>query len=126
MKLFLPILWFVLNVLSFNTLRSPYEQGKLGTEASTNSFWSESSSDDSSSPNSPIYFLPEEFEENEEKDADGESDIQFLEYDLADVTNSYRFLPQLTEHFGDSHLASKYTTFANNQAKFITYQNIRI
>lgn len=126
MKLFLPILWFVLNVLSFNTLRSPYEQDKLGTEESTTSFWSKSSSDHSSSPNSQIYFLPEAFEENEEKDADGESDIQFLAYDLADTSNSYCFLPQLTEHLGNIRLAKKYPTFANNQAKFITYRNLRI
>ncbi len=126
MRIFLPILWFVLNVLSFNTLRSPYEQGKLGSEQSKTAFWSQSSPDHSSSPNSQIYFLPEEFEENVEEDADGESDIQFLDYDSADATNNYRFPTQLTESFGGTLLVKTRTFLAINRAKFITYQNIRI
>ncbi|GGD55921.1 hypothetical protein GCM10011514_20020 [Emticicia aquatilis] len=126
MKIFLPILWFVLNVLSFNTLRSPYEQGEQGSEHSKISFWSQSSSQHSSNKNSQIYFLAEEFEENVEEDADGESEIQFLDYDLADATSSYRFLPTLTEYSGSIRIAQKYTSPANNRAKFIIYQNIRI
>lgn len=126
MRIFLPILWFVLNVLSFNTLRSPYEQGEFGTEQSKISFWSQSSSDHSSNKNAPIYFLAEELEENVEEDADGESDIQFSDYELADTQNYYRFLPKLTEHFSGTQIIQKHTALAINRAKFITYQNIRI
>lgn len=126
MRIFLPILWFVLNVLTFNTLRSPYEQGELDSEQPKTAFWSQSYPDHSSSPNSQIYFLAEEFEEIIEEDADSESEIQFLDYELPDATNIYRLLAHFSAFFGNIRLAQRYTSLVINQTKFIIYQNIRI
>ncbi|WP_305952261.1 hypothetical protein [Emticicia oligotrophica] len=126
MKIFLPILWFVLNVLSFNTLRSPYQQGKLGFEDTKKTFWSQSSSEHSSSKSILLYFLAEEFQENIEEDADGESDIQFLDCDWANTASNYLFLVQLRASFCSIRILDNRIRFAINQAKFLLYQNFRI
>lgn len=126
MRIFLPILWFVLNVLSFNTFRRPYEQNKLGYEHEKITCWSKSSSGHSSNKNSQIYFLPEEFEENLEEDTDGESDIQFLDCDLGNATNSYRLLSQLKKPINGISVPNSRTSPAINRAKFIIYHNIRV
>lgn len=126
MRIFLPILWFVLNVLSFNTLRSPYQQGKLGFENSKNTFWSQSSPEHSSSQSTLLYFLAEEFQENIEEDADGESDIQFLDCDLTNTASDYLFLVQLKASLCSIRILDNRTLFAINQAKFLLNQNFRI
>lgn len=123
MRIFLPILWFVLNVLSFNTSSILYEQH---SSSSRDLFWSQSSSNHPSNKNTQVYFLAEEFEENVEEDADNEPDIQFSDYNLTNASNSNRFPPQFIQHFDYTPIAPEYIFLAIEQAKFITYRNIRV
>lgn len=126
MRMFLPILWFVLNVLSFNTLTNPYEQNTQTTKESTKAFWSQSSSDHSSNKNSQIYFLPEEFEENVEEDVETDSDIQFIGCDLNNSVSLNSFLAQLEQSHVNTSIFNHQLSVATTQAKFILYQNFRI
>lgn len=123
MRIFLPILWLMLIVLSFNTFSHSYEQHSHYSKAL---FWSKSSTKHPSNKNTQVYFLAEEFEENVEEDSDNESDIQFSDYDLPNTFNSNRFTPQFIQHFGYTLIAPACTSLAYKQAKFITYQNIRV
>lgn len=124
MRMFLPILWFVLNVLSFNTLSNNYEQKKLDNAQSA--YWSASPSDHSSDSKSQNYFPTEKVEENVEEDSENESDLKIYGGSLDLAYNQFTFIQQteafkkLTACFGDIFPT------ASNQAKFILFRNIRI
>ena len=122
--MFLPILWFVLNVLSFNTFSNSYEQKSLDNAQST--YWSASPSDHSSDNKSQNYFPTEKVEENVEEDSENESDLEIFGGSLDLAYNQFTFIKQtaafkkLTACFGDI------LPVASNQAKFILFRNIRI
>lgn len=122
--MFLPIFWFVLNVLSFNTLSNNYEQKNLDNAQS--SYWSASPSDHSSDSKSQSYFPTEKVEENVEEDSEHESDLEIFGGSLDLAYNQFTFINQtaafkkLTACFGDI------LPVASNQAKFILFRNIRI
>lgn len=124
MRMFLPILWFVLNVLSFNTFSSNYEQKNLDNAQHT--YWSASPSDNSSDSKSQNYFPSEKVEENVEEDSEQESDLKTFGGSLDFPYNQFTFIKQtaafkkLTACFGDVFPT------ASNQAKFILFRNIRI
>ncbi len=122
--MFLPILWFVLNVLSFDTFSNNYEQKKLDNEQST--YWSASTSGNSSDNKSQSYFPTEKVEENVEEDSEHESDLEIFGGSPDLTYNQFTFIKQtaafkkLTACFGDI------LPVASNQAKFILFRNIRI
>lgn len=124
MRMFLPILWFVLNVLSFNTFSNNYGQKNLDNAQSA--YWSASPSDHSSDNKSQSYFPTEKVEENIEEDSEHESELEIFGGSLDLAYNQFRFIKQtsafkkLTACFGDI------LPFAPNQAKFILFSNIRI
>jgi len=124
MKMFLPILWFVLNVLSFDTFSNNYEQKNLENSKST--YWSASPSDNSSDNKSQSYFVSEKVEENVEEDSEHESNLEIFGGSLDLTYNQFTFINQtaafkkLTACFGDIFSS------ASNQAKFILFRNIRI
>lgn len=119
----LPILWFVVNVLSFNTFSNNYELKKNGNENANEVFPSQKSANKISK----IYFLPEAFEENVEEDADGESDLDFfgasadLDFNITQI-----FVPI---HFPENiigKIVGETSPIAYSQAKFILFQKIVI
>lgn len=122
--MFLPILWFVLNVLSFNTFSDNCEQKNLDKAQST--YWSASPSDNSSDSKSQNYFPTEKVEENVEEDSEQESDLKIFGGSLDFPYNQFKFIKQtaafkkLTACFGDIFPT------ASNQGKFILFRNIRI
>lgn len=124
MRMFLPILWFVLNVLSFNTFSNNYEQKKL--DNAQFAYWSASPSDHSSDNKSQSYFPTEKVEENIEEDSEHESDLEIFGGSLDLAYNQFTFInrtaafKKLTACFGDR------LPVTSNQEKFILFRNIRI
>ena len=124
MRMFLPILCFVLNVLSFDTLLNNYEQ--KNHENLKSAYFSSSSSDNSSDNKSQNYFVSEKVEENVEEDSEHESDLKIFGGSVDFIYNQFTFIKQtaafkkLTTCFGDI------ISVPSNQAKFILFRNIRI
>jgi hypothetical protein len=123
MKMLLPILWFVTNVLSFNTFSNNYEQKKNGDGNANKVFPAQKSANKISK----IYFLTEAFEENVEEDADGESDLDFfgasadVDFNITQIFVTTHFFENLN---GKIDCAS--SPIAYSQAKFILFQKIVI
>lgn len=123
MKILLPILWFVLNVLSFNTYSNNYELKKIGNNNENGILHSQKSAN----KKSKIYFLPEAFEENVEEDTDSESDLDFfgnagiLDFSTIHFFNSAIFFENKIDK-----ITCNSSPIANSQAKFILYQKIVI
>ncbi|MFN3488654.1 MAG: hypothetical protein ACK4YV_05955 [Emticicia sp.] len=122
--MFLPILWFVLNVLSFNTFSNNYEQKNLDNAQSA--YWSASPSDNSSDNKSQTYFSTEKIEENVEEDSEHESDLETFGGSLDLAYNQFTFINQTAAFKKLTACLDDILTVAFNQAKFILFRNIRI
>ncbi|WP_238806647.1 hypothetical protein [Emticicia aquatica] len=125
MKMLLPIVWFVLNVLSFNTFPSHFEQKILSVEKPQNIRLNQVPSENSHKNKPQIYFLPEEIEENVEEDADHESELDFLG-NVDFLENSFFIAKYFTKFQQFDFLFSDFCPIAYHQAKFIRFRNIRI